>query len=84
VFNNFKVYPNPSNGIFNVEFNSRSTSNVEIKLFDIMGRNILKRVFKNNSTMFNERINIQNISSGIYILQVKRGNEISSQKLQIN
>ncbi len=84
VFNNFKVYPNPSNGIFNVEFNSKNTSDVEIKLFDITGRNILKRVFKNNSTMFNERINIQHISSGVYILQVKRGNEISSQKLQIN
>jgi subtilisin-like proprotein convertase family protein len=84
VFNNFKVYPNPSNGIFNLEFNSKNTSDVEINVFDMMGRSILKRVFKNKPTNFKENINIQNISSGIYILQVKRGNEISSQKLQIN
>ncbi|MCD6542891.1 MAG: proprotein convertase P-domain-containing protein, partial [Flavobacteriaceae bacterium] len=84
VFDNFKVYPNPSNGIFNVVFNSKNTGDVEINLFDIMGRKILKKVFKNNSPSFNERIFVQNISSGIYILQVKRGNEISSQKLHIN
>jgi subtilisin-like proprotein convertase family protein len=84
VFSNFKVYPNPSNGIFNLEFNSKNTSDVEISVFDMMGRSILKRVFKNKSTKFKENINIQNISSGIYILQVKRGNEISSQKLRIN
>ena len=84
VFNNFKVYPNPSNGIFNLEFNSKNTSDVEINIYDMMGRSILTRIFKNKSTTFLESINIQNISSGVYILQVKRGNEISSQKLQIN
>jgi hypothetical protein len=78
------VYPNPSNGIFNLEFNSKNTSDVEINIYDMMGRSILTRIFKNKSTTFLESINIQNISSGVYILQVKRGNEISSQKLQIN
>ena len=84
VFNNFRVYPNPSNGIFYIKFNSRNTSNVEINLFDIMGRNIYKKIFNHNSSLFNESVELQDIASGIYILQVKRGNEISSQKLQIN
>lgn len=83
VFNNFKVYPNPSNGIFNVEFNSKNTSDVEINLYDIMGRNILRKVFKTTSSTFKERVVTHNISSGIYILQVKRGNETSSQKLHV-
>ncbi|RLD85693.1 MAG: hypothetical protein DRJ07_02515 [Bacteroidetes bacterium] len=83
VFNNFKVYPNPSNGIFNIEFNSKNTSDVEINLYDIMGRTILRKVFKTTSSTFKERIVTQNISSGIYILQVKRGNETSSQKLHV-
>ena len=83
VFDNFKVYPNPSEGIFNVVFNSKNTGDVEINLFDIMGRNILRKVFKTTSSSFKERILAHNISSGIYILQVKRGNETSSQKLYV-
>lgn len=83
VFDHFKVYPNPSNGFFHVEFNSKNTSDVEINIFDIVGRNILKKVFKTNTNKFNEGFNIQNISSGMYLLQVKRGNEISSQKLYV-
>jgi len=84
VFNQFKVFPNPSNGQFNVEFKSQNTSEVEIVIFDLMGRIVFKEKYSTNATSFKERVNIQNISSGIYVLQVKRGNEISSQKIHIN
>jgi len=84
VFNEFKVFPNPSNGQFNVEFKSQNTSEVEIVIFDLMGRIVFKEKYSTNATSFKERVNIQNISSGIYVLQVKRGNEISSQKIHIN
>ncbi len=83
VFKDFKVYPNPSAGIFDIEFTSRNTSDVEILIFDLLGRRITQKVIKTNSPYFKEKFNMDQISSGIYILQVKRGNEISSQKLRI-
>jgi len=43
VFEDFKVYPNPSNGIFNVQFTSKNTSDVEITVFDLLGRKISKK-----------------------------------------
>jgi subtilisin-like proprotein convertase family protein len=83
VFEDFKVYPNPSNGIFNVQFTSKNTSDVEITVFDLLGRKISQKKYFTSATSFNETVNINQISSGLYILQVKRGNEVSSQKLQI-
>ena len=83
VFEDFKVYPNPSNGVFNVQFTSKNTSDVEITVFDLLGRRINHKIFFTSNTSFNESLNIGPISSGIYILRVRRGNEVSSQKLQI-
>ncbi len=83
VFEDFKVYPNPSSGVFNVQFTSKNTSDVEITVFDLLGRKITHKTFKTSNISFNESLNIGRVSSGIYILQVKRGNEASSQKLQI-
>lgn len=84
VFDNFKVYPNPSSGIFNIEFTSKNTSNVNIAVFDLLGRKIMQKTYINSVTAFKDALDISHISSGLYILQVKRGNEISSQKIQIN
>jgi len=84
VFDNFKVYPNPSSGIFNIEFTSKSTSNVSITVFDLLGRKIMQKEYIKSNPVFKDALNINHISSGLYILQVKRGNEISSQKIQVN
>jgi len=84
VFDNFKVYPNPSSGIFNIEFTSKSTNDVSITIFDLLGRKIIQKTYINSATEFKDVLYINQISSGLYILQVKRGNEISSQKIQVN
>jgi len=83
VFDEFVVFPNPSDGQFNVKFRSEETSDVEILLYDLLGRKIVQRNFKNAANRFNEVIDIQDIVGGIYILSVKRGNKISSQKVRI-
>ncbi|MCA0933495.1 M12 family metallo-peptidase [Lutimonas saemankumensis] len=83
VFDNFKVFPNPSDGNFNIKFRSEETSDVEVQIFDVLGRKILNRSFINPNTEFNENLNVQDISGGLYILNVKRGNKSSSQKIWI-
>lgn len=42
----FKIFPNPSNGFFNIEFSLPSPTNVELKLIDNIGR-VIKKVKKN-------------------------------------
>lgn len=80
---NFNVYPNPNNGSFNVKLNSVANRNVLISVFDISGR----QVFSNNykaSTEFNEVINLDNVQSGMYMLQVSDGVNLETRKVIIN
>ena len=83
VFDEFTVFPNPSDGRFSVKFRSEETSDVEILVYDLLGRKIVKKNYKNLSNKFDERIDLQDVAGGIYILSVKRGNKMSSHKIRI-
>lgn len=83
VFDQFKIFPNPSNGRFRVQFNSEITGDVNVTMYDLLGRKVAERSFSDNDNAFDEEVNFSNISSGLYILRVRRGNKISSQKITL-
>ncbi|MFN7014770.1 MAG: T9SS type A sorting domain-containing protein [Bacteroidia bacterium] len=55
------IYPNPNNGLFTVECNK----NVELEIYDAIGRSILKKQIFNNR----ELINLENVPNGVYFLK---------------
>jgi subtilisin-like proprotein convertase family protein len=77
--NSFSIYPNPNNGEFNVKFKSAS-NNVTLELFDIRGRSIYTKGY-NNSGAFNETINLGNVQSGMYLLNVNDGSRTFTKKI---
>lgn len=83
VFENFSVFPNPSSGEFKIKFQSEETGDVDVIIYDLLGRRIAQRTYKNQSNNFDERMNLELVSEGLYILSVKRGNKMSSHKIQI-
>ncbi|MGI9531235.1 reprolysin-like metallopeptidase [Lutimonas sp.] len=83
VFDEFKVFPNPSDGAFTIKFKSEESSDVDVMIYDLLGRKVKQRTFKNPSTNFEETLDIQGVSGGIYMLSVKRGNKMSSHKIRI-
>ena len=83
VFDNFKVFPNPSYGRFRIQFEDDSAADVELTLYDLLGRKVARRRFSGASFVFDEEVSFEGLSSGLYILRVKKGNRISSQKISI-
>ncbi|WP_417199251.1 reprolysin-like metallopeptidase [Bizionia sp.] len=75
----FSVYPNPNNGTFNVKM-SNVTDAITITVFDIRGRRVYTNDYKNISE-FNEVINIGNVESGMYLLQVSEGSKRTTKKI---
>lgn len=67
------VYPNPSNGILNIDF--KSDKLVEISIYDLNG----KRVYQNQSQGF-LKVNTANFQTGLYLLKI--GNQF--EKVIIN
>jgi len=83
IFDGFNLYPNPSNGNFNLEFNTESTENIEIQLYDLTGRLVKELQFSNISLRFSESISFQNTAKGFYVLKIKNGAKQTSRKLVI-
>lgn len=83
VFDQFRIFPNPSDGQFRIQFNSENTGDVDITLYDLLGRKVADRRYRSQGNAFDEQVGFGGVSSGLYILRVKRGNKISSQKIAI-
>lgn len=61
-----KLYPNPNNGDFTVELKNTNSDKISIEVFDLFG----KSVFKGNTTEESFRLNLPNLSSGLYLVKV--------------
>ena len=71
-FKNFALFPNPNNGSFKISFTPETSEEIEIVVYDISGRNIYNKTFQ-NSNMFDQELQVNTISSGIYFVNVQNG-----------
>ncbi len=76
------VYPNPSNGTFNVSLNSGSSVNGTLNVVDVTG----KIVFTQNLDvigLYNTQINLADMPKGLYTLQLKTAEGLASKNISI-
>ena len=71
-FQNFVLYPNPSNGNFNIQFNSASNSAIKIGVYDMRGRQVFSKSYQNNG-FFNENLQLGSLQAGVYLVNVLDG-----------
>ncbi|PIV58162.1 MAG: hypothetical protein COS14_11055 [Bacteroidetes bacterium CG02_land_8_20_14_3_00_31_25] len=82
VVNAFNVFPNPSNGLFQITFSkSMSFGLIKIGIFNTIGQKIYE---SDNSDINGLSINLNKQSDGIYFIQVMHNGEINSLKIIIN
>ena len=80
-FNTFSIYPNPSNGRFNISVSTTEDANV--KLFDIRGRNVYSQIHTNNSDVFSTTLDFSSLASGVYMLDIESGSKRAVKKIVI-
>ena len=75
--NTFNIFPNPTTGVFILEFKNQSEEEKQIDLIDKLGN------CKHSLTTRSSAINIDssNLSAGLYFIRIKIGNEIKNAKL---
>jgi hypothetical protein len=78
-----KVYPNPTNGIFVVEFDGAAfqKQGTAIEVVDATGRSILQRPVPSFSGKHSESIDISTSAAGTYFLRVVEAEKVSTQKV---
>ena len=77
------IYPNPSTGIFNIQFNGELKGDVGINVFDIFGRTKYQTIFNNNSGYNSHKVDFSNNPQGIYILELNQNDRKLHKKLII-
>ena len=80
--NNVHLYPNPSNGLFNISLNLPRLSNVEIQIFSSIGK-IVHTQTLNDIKTGNKQINLKNLSAGFYLIEYKIEDESIFEKISI-
>ncbi|MCG9910533.1 MAG: T9SS type A sorting domain-containing protein [Flavobacteriales bacterium] len=69
------VFPNPSNGFINLQVNGIQGNEVEIKLYDMNGKTIMRYGFDVYGGELNESIQLKRVASAMYWLAVYSGNQ---------
>jgi aminopeptidase YwaD len=63
--NQVSFFPNPTKGYLNINVGNLSTNNYTFSLIDINGKTVLNKHFDNVTLL--ERVNVSELSSGIYL-----------------
>jgi Secretion system C-terminal sorting domain len=75
-----KIYPNPNNGNFTLEF-SNLNSRAEIRIFNAIGATIYRSMIKEQDQ---QKINLSGIKKGLYFVKVMDGKEQMVKKMIVN
>ena len=68
------VYPNPANEILNINLGENASQLQQISLFDLNGR-LINQIKIDNDNNLQNQIDVSNLSSGVYLLEVKTQND---------
>jgi hypothetical protein len=78
----YQNYPNPFNPVTTISYSLPKTANVQIKVFDLLGREIATLVNEVKPVgSYKVKFDGSQLTSGIYFYQMKAGDFISTKKL---
>ncbi len=80
----YQNYPNPFNPSTKISYAIPKAGNVELKVYDILGREISVLVNEFRQTgKYSVDFNAENLSSGVYFYTIKTGNFTDSKKMTL-
>lgn len=82
-FENFAIWPNPSNGSINLSLTPSSSDDVEVVLYDIRGSLVYSNEFETSGSVFEKSITFNGLNSGIYFIKVSNNGINKTTKLII-
>lgn len=77
----FNVYPNPSSGAFNLEFNGGSNETIRVQITDASGRLIWLDASSSPVMNYKKQINLDGIAKGVYFLRLNAGDRSVTRRI---
>ena len=77
------VYPNPATDNLFLKFSLQNESKIAVKMLDMAGKTVLVDAFEGVPGENQRTMNVSNVKSGLYILQIETGNGRAIQKVLV-
>jgi PKD repeat protein len=77
------VYPNPSNGLINMRLADAQSQDVNIFVYDMLGKLVQTQKMSKNNLQVQE-LDLTSQPKGFYLLRVQSGDQVYTRKIQIN
>lgn len=78
---NLKIYPNPTDGIFNIEFELEKKENVILKIYNQQGKAIYTDKIKKFNGYYSNEIDLTKEESGIYFVRIIQNDNSVTKKI---
>ena len=79
-FGDFSMFPNPATSDVNIEVELEQSMNVGVRIFDAVGRIVFEEEGVQNG-ISTYQINIDHLSPGLYVVQLKTGKIVMNKRL---
>ncbi|MBX2842427.1 MAG: fibronectin type III domain-containing protein [Flammeovirgaceae bacterium] len=77
-FDVFRVFPNPSNGVFQIELNTNRLESGKMTVFNAIGKVVFEKQINSQSA---ESIDLSSLKKGLYIINVKTSSNHQMKKI---
>ncbi|MEM7161393.1 MAG: PDZ domain-containing protein [Bacteroidota bacterium] len=74
-------FPNPNNGLFNLNFETPNNGDLTVNIYDQNGRTVYKEMLAEFEGEYNNRIDISERANGTYYLQIIQNNKTYNKKI---
>ena len=82
-FIDLMAFPNPTFGSFTLKFQTNSSADFKVHIYDIRGRRIYSKEFKNRIN-FNQMIDLGGMQTGIYLMTVSSDSEQVTKRILVH
>ncbi len=80
---NLAVSPNPNNGVFNLSFEVSGKADLSIDILSSSGQKVFNNTYPDFTGKFSKQIQVDNLSSEFYILQIQHNKKTYVKKILI-
>lgn len=77
--NALQLFPNPSNGVFSLEYPNPKMQNLSVEIFDITSNIVFSNTY--TSSYINEEIDISKSADGVYFIRITNENQSYTRKI---
>ena len=75
------IYPNPTRGVLNIEFNNIDNKISSLSIVNVLGDRIYNEVLESSTLKYSNQLDLSKYSDGIYFVRFKTKDGFITKKL---